>query len=543
MNARSPRLRGLRLGAAAAVVAVLALAGCGGDEPADGSDTATGDVTLTDTGEEIDEVTVAFPGSLANLYIGQESGILNYNLAATVQEGLVTQDASGEIVPALAESWETPDDSTYVFTLRDDALFHNGDPVTAEDVVFSLQQAADPEGSPGTYYYLMNLGSAEVTGEREVTVTTNSPDATFLVNLSNAGALVVTQQAFWEEHDGAVGTSDSLLMGTGPFEVTEFQPDSHVLLERADTWWGEAPKVQSIRVNFIPDANTRLAAARTGDIDIAFNVPLNQASDWEQIDGMRVESMNDLSYVGLLFDQRVPPFDDVNVRQAIAHSIDQEAIVERLLRGYGEPATAIVTPEALSAAFDGDEARAKLAELPQYEFDLDAAKELIAGTDAEGLETELTFPNTGPQLGVAAQAIAESLGQIGLNVSVREVPIEEWLATIGDGEHGLGFMWYFSTTGDPAEVNGYLLGAENPNGFESEEATALISEGNAIADPAERAEKILELERLNKEQVVNAPIWWGKSVTAFSDSIGVQDYSPYTFNTAWGAQLFPAASE
>ena len=104
-------------------------------------------------------------------------------------------------------------------------------------------------------------------------------------------------------------------------------------------------------------------------------------------------------------------------------------------------------------------------------------------------------------------------------------------------------MWYFSTTGDPAEVNGYLLGAENPNGFESEEATALISEGNAIADPAERAEKILELERLNKEQVVNAPIWWGKSVTAFSDSIGVQDYSPYTFNTAWGAQLFPAASE
>lgn len=543
MNARSTRLRGLRLSAAAAVVAVLALAGCGGDDPADGSEATTGEVTLTDTGEEIDEVTVAFPGSLANLYIGQESGILNYNLAATVQEGLVTQDASGEIVPALAESWETPDDSTYVFTLRDDALFHNGDPVTAEDVVFSLQQAADPEGSPGTYYYLMNLGSAEVTGEGEVTVTTKSPDATFLVNLSNAGALVVTQQAFWEEHAGAVGTSDSLLMGTGPFEVVEFQPDSHVLLERADTWWGEAPKVQSIRVNFIPDANTRLAAARTGDIDIAFNVPLNQASDWEQIEGMRVEPMNDLSYVGLLFDQRVPPFDDVNVRRAIAHSIDQEAIVERLLRGYGEPATAIVTPEALAAAFDGEEARAALAELPQAEFDLDAAKELIAGTDAEGLETELTYPNTGPQLGVAAQAIAESLGQIGLTVSVREVPIEEWLATIGDGEHGLGFMWYFSTTGDPAEVNGYLLGAENPNGFVSDEAMTLLSEGNAISDPAERAGKILELERLNKDQVVNAPIWWGKSVTAFSDSLGVKDYSPYTFTTAWGARLFQAASE
>lgn len=543
MKVGSARVRGLRLGAAVAVVAALALAGCSGEEPADGGGAATEDVTLTDTGEEINEVTVAFPGSLANLYIGQEAGILNYNLAATVQEGLVAQDANGEIVPALAESWETPDETTYVFTLRDDATFHNGDPVTAEDVVFSLQQAADPEGSPGTYWYMMNLGSVEVTGEREVTVTTNAPDATFLVNLSNAGALVVTQQAYWEEHDGAVGTSESLLLGTGPFKVVEFQPDSHVLLERADTWWGEAPKVRSIRVNFIPDASTRLAAARTGDIDIAFNVPLNQAKDWEQIDGMRVESMNDLSYVGLIFDQRVAPFDDINVRKAIAHSIDQDAIVERLLRGYGEPATAIVTPEGLSAAFDGDEARAKLAELPQYEYDLEAAKELIAGTDAEGLETELTYPNTGPQLGVAAQAIAESLSQIGLTVSVREVPIEEWLATIGDGEHGLGFMWYFSTTGDPAEVNGYLLGVENPNGFESDEANALITGGSAIADPVERAETILALEKLNKEQAVNAPIWWGKSVTAFSDSIGVKDYSPFTFTRAWGAHLFSAASE
>ena len=520
----------------------LALAGCSGSSDSAEGDTETpsAEVTLTDSGAQIEQVTVAFPGSLANLYIGQESGILNYNLAATVQEGLVAQSSTGEIVPALAESWETPDDTTYVFTLRDDATFHNGDPVTAEDVVFSLQKAADPEGSPGTYYYLMNLGTAEVTGEREVTVTTQSPDATFLVNLSNAGALVVTQQEFWEEHDGAVGTSDSLLMGTGPFQVTEFQPDSHVLLERADTWWGEAPTVQSIRVNFVPDANTRLAAARSGDIDIAFNVPLSQASEWEDIEGMRVESMNDLSYVGLLFDQRVAPFDDIDVRRAIAHSIDKEAIVDRLLRGFGEPATAIVTPEALAAAFDGEEARSKLAELPQLDYDLEAAKELIAGTEAEGLETELTFPNTGPQLGIAAQAIAESLGEIGIDVSVREVPIEEWLATIGDGEHGLGFMWYFSTTGDPAEVNGYLLGVENPNGFESEEATTLITEGNAISDPSERAEKILALERLNQEQVVNAPIWWGKSVTAFSDAIGLKDYSPFTFNTAWGAQLFAA---
>lgn len=529
----------VRLAAAAAIAATLALVGCaGGGAPAEKPA-----VELVDTGAELDQVTVAFPGSLANLYIGQESGILNYNLAATVQEGLVSQDASGAVIPALAEAWETPDDSTYVFTLRADAKFQNGDPVTPEDVVFSLQRAQDPELSPGISYYLNNLASVEKTGDREVTVKSKAPDATFLVNLSNSGALVVTQQKFWEEHAGKVGTSASLLMGTGPYKVTEFQPDSHVLLERVDTWWGGVPKAKSIRVNFIPDANTRLAAAQKGDIDIAFNVPINQAAEWQKISDMRVESMNDLSYVGLLFDERVAPFDDQKVREAIALSVDRTAIAEKLLRGYGEAATAIMTPESLAQAFDGEEARAELAKIPQHNLDLDAAKKLIAETDAKDLTTELTYPNTGPQLGIAAQAIAENLGEIGITVKVREVPIEEWLATIGDGEHGLGFMWYFSTTGDPAEVNSYLVGPDNPNGFESEEAAALIAAANALTDPKERAAKLLELETLNAEHVVNAPIWWGKSVTAFSNTVGLTDYGPYTFTGTWGAQLFAAEAK
>ena len=534
------RRRGLRAAAVIAGATALVLTGCatgatdGGTAP---------EVSLVDTGQEIDEVTVAFPGSLANLYIGQESGILNYNLAATVQEGLVGQDSEGKVVPALAESWESPDDSTYVFTLREDAKFQNGDPVTPQDVVFSIEQAVDPEASPGTYYYLTNLASAEKTGDHEVTVKSKTPDATFLISLSNAGALVVTQEAFWKEHDGNVGTSDSLILGTGPYQVTEFQPDSHVVLERVDTWWGGVPKAKTIRVNFIPDASTRLAAAQKGDIDIAFNVPINQADEWSKISDMRVESLNDLSYVGLLFDQNVAPFDNVDVRAAVAQSIDRAAISEKLLRGYGEPATAIMTPESLSAAYDGEEAREKLAEIPQHGFDLDAAKKLVAGTDAEGLKTELTYPNTGPQLGVAAQAVAESLSEVGIEVTVREVPIEEWLATIGDGEHGLSFMWYFSTTGDPAEVNSYLVGAGNPNGFESDEAVSIITEANALTDPVERAEKLLELETLNAEEVVNAPIWWGKSLTAFSNSIGITDYSPFTFTSVWGAQLFAAEVE
>jgi peptide/nickel transport system substrate-binding protein len=524
------------------VVAVLAalgliLSGC------QGATSSPTTVNLTDSGAEIEAVTVAFPGSLANLYIGQEAGILNYNLAATVQEGLVGINSEGTVVPALAESWETPDDRTFVFTLRSDAYFHNGDAVTADDVVFSVEQAADPEGSPGTYWYLTNLESVEKTGDREVTVTSVIPDAAFLVGLSSAGALVVTQQAYWEQHDGNIGTSDSLLLGTGPYKVTEFQPDSHVLLERADKWWGGVPAAKSIRVNFIPDASTRLAAAQRGDIDIALNVPISQAQDWAGISGWRVEAVNDLSYVGLIYDQSVSPFDNDAVRAAIAHAIDRDAIAEKLLRGFGEKATAIMTPESLAAAYDGDAARDLLSSIPQKDYDVDRAQALMAEAGVDSFSIEMTYPNTGPQLGVAAQAIAENLKEIGIDVDVREVPIEEWLATIGDGEHGLGFMWYFSTTGDPSEVNSYLIGEWNPNAFESETADSLIGTASGLSDPSERIATLIELETLSAENTVNTPLWWGKSLTGFSNRIGARDYSPYTFVTTWGAQLFAAEAD
>ncbi|CAG7613387.1 ABC transporter substrate-binding protein [Leucobacter soli] len=529
-----PRVRRTAL-AALATAAALVLSACAG-----GADQPSAPTELADSGQEIDSLTVAFPGSLANLYVGQEGGILNYYLAATVQEGLVGIDSAGKFVPALADTWETPDANTYVFHLRDEAKFQNGDPVTPEDVVFSLEQAADPEASPSTSWYLSTLDSAEITGDREITITTTKPDAAFLSTLANVGALVVTQQEFWEEHDGEVGTADSLLLGTGPYQVTEFAPDSHVTLERVDTWWGELPKAKEIRVDFIPDENTRLLAAQKGDIDVAFNVPINQAQQWEKISDGRLEAVNDLSYVGLMFDQEVEPFDDPKVRTAIAQAFDRETVAEKLLRGYGEVATAIMTPESLGQAYDADEARELLAGVPQHAFDLDAAKQLLDESGAGGFTAELTYPNTGPQLGTAAQALAENLKQIGITLTVREIPIEEWLSTIGDGEHGLSFMWYFSTTGDPAEVNSYLVGPENPNQFASDEAAALVDAAGAATDPAERIATLLELETLSAEQTVNAPLWWGKTITYLTNGVGVHDFSPFTFLGPWGAQLYAA---
>ncbi|MBC9955163.1 ABC transporter substrate-binding protein [Leucobacter sp. cx-42] len=529
---RGRALRGAAV--AGTIVAALALTACGSTG---GSD----DAAPADSGKTLDSVTVGFPGSLSNLSITQEAGILNYNLNATVQEGLVGISTSGEIVPALASEWTTPDDTTYVFTLRPDAKFANGDPVTPADVVFSLNNAADPAASPGTNYYLASLASAEVTGDNEVTIKTKAPEAAFLANLSSAGALVVTQEKFAQEHGNKLGTSTSLLLGTGPYQVTEFSPDSHALLTPNENWAGEPVKAKEIRVDFISDENTRLLAAQKGDLDIALNVPLTQVAQWEKIDGGRVEALNDFSYVGLQFDQSVAPFDDPNVRAAIASAADRDAIVEKLLRGYGEPANTIMSPETLSQAYSPEEAREILSKVKANSFDLKQAAEFLKESSVpEGFTTELTYPNTGQQLGTAAQSLAENLKTIGITVKVREVPIEEWLATVGDGEHGLGFMWYLPTTGNPAEINSYLLGTDNPNHFESDEAVKLIAEASAETDPKKQIDLLVQLEELNAAETATSPLWWGQSLTYFSGNVGLTDFSPYSFIGPWGAELYAA---
>jgi len=520
-------MKGARASTVAVAASALLLAGC-----ATTSTTGTGD-------GNIDTITVALPGSLSSLYVGAESGILNYYIASITQEGLVSIDADGAIQPGLAESWAQPDDVTYVYELRDDAMFQDGTPVTADDVVFSLEQARDETSSPGLSYYLGGVDTIEKTGDLEVTITLSAPDSAFALNMSTGGAAFITSQKFWEDHNGEVGTSSALLLGSGPYKVTEFVPDSHVNFERVDTWWGDLPAVKNINVKFIPDEGTRLLAAQSGDIDVAFNVPLAQSTQWEALDNMRVDYVNDLSYVGMYFNTALEPFNDPKVREAFAHSVDRTTIVDKLLRGHGEVATAIATPESLGSVYSAGDARDLLSTIPQYDFDLDAAASALAASDhPEGFETDILFPSTGPQLGTAAQSLAENLSKIGITLNVREVPIEEWLASLEpDSSYGVGLMWYFSTLGDPAEVSSYMLGESNISNYDNTEVRSLFARVGAETDQSARIDLLVEAETLQAEDVINVPLWWGQSATAFSKNIDMSNYSSFAFISSWPTML------
>ncbi|ACZ32170.1 extracellular solute-binding protein family 5 [Xylanimonas cellulosilytica DSM 15894] len=504
-------------------LAVAALAACA---PSSGATDAGGAADAKDT------LVVGLPGSLSSLDPAVEGGILNYYVAAITSEGLVRLGEDGSLQPAIAEDWTTTDATTFVFDIRQGVDFQDGTELTVDDVLYSIDRARDAVSSPSTAAYWPEVASVEQTGDWQVTITLAAPSASFLTTVSNAAALFITSRAYGEANPTA-GTAQAPGLGTGPYEPVEFAPDSHATFEATGTWWGGESAYKTVRFDFIPDENTRLLARKSGDIDIALNVPLDQVDTW-QSDDTNVVLAADNSYVGFQVNQTAKPFDDVHVRRAIAHAIDRDAIVSAVLQGHGEAAVGFPTPEALGGYVGAEEATSLLDGLPGLDFDLDAAKaELAQSSVPQGFSTEIVYPNTGPQLGQAALAIAENLNGLGIELTVTEVPIEQWFTTLEGPDRGLHFTWYFSTTGDPGEVIGWYLRPGNPYGWTNPEGEAALTAAATTPDPKERATQILQANALANEDVAAIPLWWGQAATAVAADLQFDDYTPFTLLGVW----------
>jgi peptide/nickel transport system substrate-binding protein len=488
--------------------------------------------------QEIDTLAVGFPASMTNLYPGKEAGIVNYYVAALLGEGLVAPDGVGVLQPALAESWEQTSPTTYVYTLREDALFVDGKPVTVDDVIYSIDMARDSKRSPNTAWAWGGTKSVEKSGDNQVTITLKSPDVAFEWTPCAANALWVTSQEFVESNDGEIGTPSALFYGTGPYKVTKFVPDSTVELERVDTWWGGPVPVKTVRIDFIPEEATRLLARQSGDIDMAINISLDQAQAWEDTEDTSVSMAPNRSYTGIDFYTPAPPFDDIHVRRAIAHACDRQAYVSQLLDGNGEVATALTTPEQIEGVFGAEGAREALAPVYDIPFDLEAAAaELAQSKVPNGFTTKVGISNSAPQVSAAFQVLKQAVEPLGIIIEIEEMPVEQWYGTIGSDKWPLAYMDYTSTTGDPAEMSSWFLGPSGPAGYTNDEVTELMGQVARETDPEARANLLIEAQRIALENIPYIPLWWGVAATALTDEYTIEDFGSYTFVSPWTPRI------
>ncbi|WP_026460835.1 ABC transporter substrate-binding protein [Schaalia suimastitidis] len=526
-------LRGARRLAATATLtaAIMGMAACA---PSSVPSTATSSQSSSAT-----TLSVGLPGSLSTLDVAQEAGILNYYVAQLSSEGLLGVDGNGALIPALAQSWETTDGQTWNFTLRDGVKFHDGTDVTIDDVLFSIEVARDPERSPSTAVYWPEGVNVAANGDNGITITLPAPAVNFGWTVTSNGGLWITSKAYYEAAQ-AYGSSTDLIMGTGPYKPVAFQPDSHATFERVDTWWGTAndAAAHTVEFAFFSDESTRLLAQQSGEIDVALQVPAAQTEQYGAITGAKAITLTDRSYVGLTFDAGVAPFDDIHVRRAIAYAIDREAIVSSILQGRGEVATSIESPEQLGTEIGVDAARDLIAGLPTYNFNLDKAKEELAQSSVpQGFDAELLYPNSIPELGTAALAIADNLKGLGINLTVTDQPVEQWISTLGTGDYGISYMSYTPTTGDAVEISGWLLGPGNPARYVNDEVQSLIAASTSQTDATQRATDAVAATKIALDDLAYAPMWWGAQTTVLGPKVSASELSPYFFMTPWALSL------
>jgi peptide/nickel transport system substrate-binding protein len=436
---------------------------------------------------------------------------------ANVFEGLTRFREDGSIAPALAESWEiAPDGLSWVFTLRGGATFHDGTPLTADDVAFSFDRAM-AEDSVNAQKQLFD-GINEVTAIDDVTVEIglDAPKASLLSNLAWGDAVIVSEES-------AEGNKQTPV-GTGPFRFEDWVQGDSVTLVRYEDYWGEAPALERVTFKFIADPTAAFAAMMAGDIDAfpVFPAPESLAQ-FEADPRFSVIAGTTEGETILAMNHRSEPFSDPLVRQAIAHAIDRQAIIDGAMFGYGTPIGSHFAPH--------HPAYVDLTEMSGY--DPERARELLAEAGhPEGFTARLALPPPS-YARRGGEIVASQLRAVGIETEITNMEWAQWLEQVFTS-HDFDLTIISHT--EPMDIWIYARGEDYYFGYADPAMRALMHEFEATADEGERNELLVAAQERVAEDFVNGFLFqlaktgvadarleglWANSPTQANDMTGV----------------------
>lgn len=420
-------------------------------------------------------------------------------------EPLVSFDESGEIIPWLAEFETSEDELVYTFTLHEGLTFANGEPVTPDDVVFSLQRHVDvggplPLGAPIT--------SIEGTGEREVTITLSEPYTPFLSELAG-----FSNGIFPADFGGA--TEEEFFqnpVGTGPFVVDEWDPTGDISFVKNKHYWQDGkPYLDGLVYKFIADDAQLRQQLAAGQIDAIDTVPAANAAEVDSSGDTSLVTAESWATEQVFFNTQREEFADEHARRAIAHAIDREGITTATSFDTAEVANALLPPTITYSANDEGYA---------LEYDMDAAKKELAESGyPDGFSTTLLIPSGNAQRAQIAQVVQESLAEIGITVEIEQLDIavfrERFFA------YDFDFMLN-SGQSDAPDPNGFITFQADPEGFSKsywthftdDRVTELMHEGRTTPSGAEREAIYFEIQKILAEKVPYIPLFFPSNLKA-----------------------------
>ena len=404
-------------------------------------------------------------------------------LYTNVFEGLTRFMGDGSVVPGLAESWEISDDGTvYTFTLRDGVTFHDGTAMDAEDVKFSLDRARAEDSTNAQKGLFAGITDVEVVDPRTVKVTLDGPNGNFLFNMAWGDAVIVAPES--------IDNIKQQPVGTGAYTFGEWVQGDRITLTRNDDYWGDAPAIATATFKFISDPTAAFAAVMAEDVDVftGFPAPEN-LPQFEADPRFRVLVGSTEGETILSTNNKQPPFDNPKVRQAVAHAIDRQAIIDGAMFGYGTPIGTHFAPHNPAyvdltgqSAYDPDKARALLEE---------------AGF-ADGFETTLHLPPPS-YARRGGEIIAAQLAEVGIEAEIINVEWAQWLESVFNGK---SFGLTIVSHTEPMDIGIYA----NPDyyfQYDNPEFQALMETLNKTTDPAKRDALMGDAQKIIADDAVN----------------------------------------
>ena len=463
-------------------------------------------------------------------YARQETFLLTFN--SNIYEPLARRDKDLKLEPALATKWGQTDPTTWFFDIRPNVKFSDGTPLTADDVVFSLNRAKGPGSNMGGNF--TSVKEIKKDGDMRVLITTKYPDPLLADKFSSIGIM----SKAWAEKNNAVNSADMTkseenfatrnAMGTGPFVLKERKAGERTVLVPNPTWW-DKPTHNLTEVIFTPVANpaTRIAALKAGDIDMTYEVPPADTDSLKKDANVKVLEAPETRIVYFGMDQERPellesnvkgknPFKDKKVREAVFRSIDVDAIKRTVMRGQSYPTELMVAP-----GING------------YTKDLDKRPPLLKPEEAKKMLADAGYPN-GFEVGLdcpndryvndekICQAVVSMLAKIGVKVNLKAQTRNLYFAKIlrkGDlspGETSFFMLgWSPATTYDVHNVFEQLIetpnkatgkGQFNAGGYSNPEFDKLADAIEQETDKAKRDEMIAKATKLYVDDFAYIPL-------------------------------------
>jgi peptide/nickel transport system substrate-binding protein len=416
-----------------------------------------------------------------------------------------------ELEPGLAERWEISEDGlTYTFYLREGVVFHDGSPMTASDVKYSIDRAKDDPSETWTFT-LTSLEEVTVQDDLTVVLRLNRPWAPFLSSMAMFNSSVIPE-AF------AAGQEERLveeMMGTGPFRQGEWRRGDYLSLSKNETYWQpDLPFLDEVRISVVPDDNNRLLQLLGGEIDAMYNIPPSQVPELKANPDLKVIEFPSTFSRYVVLNHSVAPLDDPKVRLALNYATDKQALIDVVLFGSGSEPTSFMPRGAL---YWNDQ-------LPGFPYDPDRARELLAESSAaDGFQLDFKFMAGSVEEEQLGTVLRDMWSQVGVDLTL--TPVEQGIFYDDFFAQAFESMTIYWTNDiiDPDQLVSFMVLPESANAFQTgwtnEEALELARSGPLELDSEARREIYFRIQEIFNDEAPVVLLYHKPYVNAMTTAV------------------------